>query len=341
MSSPSIFGYSGGLDSAPPHSPDRPFPSPPEGVETLSGIQTPELQLKDLSGIEVHDLWREAEADSVGLGKDELATVLLTLGVKYNYGQPPGTEATRLQIAGFWRSLQLRDLALAHACALGREPAWQRFMTRYRDFLTQAAIGITSSAALGCELADSLYADLFGLTERGEQRRSPLGYYSGRGSLKGFLRATLAQRNVDHHRRSHRETPLTTDDLPAASPSPTPPPEMLSRVSQALRTSLGSLAAEDRFLLSAWFLDRRTLLEISRILGVHEATVSRRLQRLTARLHDGLLDNLQASGLSRAAAEEAMATDPRDLDVNLRLLLQASQGGTFLEQEASTDSERT
>ena len=32
-----------------------------------------------------------------------------------------------------------------------------------------------------------------------------------------------------------------------------------------------------------------------------------------------------------------MATDPRDLDVNLRLLLQASQGGTFLEQEASTD----
>jgi len=328
------------VDSAPPHSPDHPFPSPsPEGVETLGGIQTPELQLKDLSGIEVHDLWREAEADSVGLGKDELATVLLTLGVKYNYGQPPGTEATRSQIAGFWRSLQLRDLALA--CALGREPAWLQFMTRYRDILTQAAISITSSAALGCELADSLYADLFGLTERGEQRRSPLGYYSGRGSLKGFLRATLAQRNVDHHRRGNRETPLLSEDLPAASPSPTPTPDMLSRVSQALTTTLGSLAAEDRFLLSAWFLDRRTLLEISRILGVHEATVSRRLQRLTARLHTRLLDNLQASGLSRAAAEEAMATDPRDLDVNLRLLLQASQGGTFLEQEASTDSERT
>jgi RNA polymerase sigma-70 factor (ECF subfamily) len=330
------------LDSAPPHSPDRPFPSPsPEGVETLGGIQTPELQLTDLSGIEVHDLWREAEADSVGLGKDELATVLLTLGVKYNYGQPPGTEATRSQIAAFWRSLQLRDLALAHACALGREPAWQQFMTRYRDILTQAAIGITSSAALGCDLADSLYADLFGLTERGEQRRSPLGYYSGRGSLKGFLRATLAQRNVDHHRRSNRETALMSEDLPAAAPSPTPAPDMLARVSQALTTTLGALAAEDRFLLSAWFLDRRTLLEISRILGVHEATVSRRLARLTARLHDGLIENLQAAGLSSAAAEEAMATDPRDLDVNLRLLLQASQGGTFLEQEASTDPERT
>jgi RNA polymerase sigma-70 factor (ECF subfamily) len=82
-------------------------------------------------------------------------------------------------------------------------------------------------------------------------------------------------------------------------------------------------------------LDRRTLLEISRVLGVHEATVSRRLQRLTSRLHDALLANLQTSGLSRAAAEEALATDPRDLDLNLRLLLQASQRETFPEQEST------
>jgi RNA polymerase sigma-70 factor (ECF subfamily) len=301
----------------------------------------PELRLKDRSGLEIHELWLEAEADSVGLAQGELATVLLTIGVKYNYGLPPGTIATRTQVAGFWRSLQLRDLALAHACALGREPAWQQFMTRYRDSLTQTAIGITSSAALGRELADSFYAELFGLTERGEERRSPLAYYSGRGSLKGFLRATLAQRFVDHHRRTHRETPLTTDDLLATSPGPTPTADTLSRLSQALRTTLGSLADEERFLLSSFFLDRRTLLEISRVLCVHEATVSRRLQRLTARLHHGLLENLQTSGLSKAAAEEAMATDPRDIDVNLRLLLQASQGETFLKQGASMDPERT
>ncbi|HYL77784.1 MAG TPA: sigma-70 family RNA polymerase sigma factor [Bryobacteraceae bacterium] len=330
------------MDTAPPHSPDRPYSPPaPDGVETLGTIQAPQVQLKDLSGLEIHDLWREAEADSFGLGKDELATVLLTLGVKYNYGQPPGTAATRPQITGFWQSLQLRDLALAHACALGRESAWRQFMTRYRDFLIQAATGITSSAALGRELADSLYADLFGLTDRGEQRRSPLAYYSGRGSLRGFLKATLAQRYVDHHRRTKRETPLTSDEIPAVSPGMTPTTDMLSRLGQALGTTLGSLAAEDRFVLSAWFLDRRTLLEISRVLGVHEATVSRRLQRLTGRLHDGLLENLQASGLSRAAAEEALATDPRDLDVNLRLLLQASHRGTFLEQAAATDFKGT
>jgi RNA polymerase sigma-70 factor (ECF subfamily) len=336
-----IFSYSEGVDSAPPHSPDRPLQSPSaKGFETLRELQAPELQLKELSGLEIQELWREAEADSVGLQEDELATVLLTIGVKYNYGLPPGNVAPK-QIADFWRSLQLRDLALAHACALGREAAWEQFMTRYRDTLIQAAISMTSSAATGRELADSLYADLFGLTDRGGQRRSPLAYYSGRGSLKGFLRATLAQRNVDHHRRTNRETALATDELPAVSPGTTPTADILSRLSQALSTTFSRLVAEDRFLLSAWFLDRRTLLEISRVLGVHEATVSRRLQRLTVRLHDGLLENLQVSGLSKAAAEEALDTDPRDLDVNLRLLLQASQRGTFPGQAPCTDPRQT
>jgi len=209
-------------------------------------------------------------------------------------------------------------------------------MARYRDTMIQAATAITSSATQGREMADSLYADLFGPTERGELRRvSPLAYYSGRGSLKGFLRATLAQRNIDRHRGTDRETPLTTEELPASPSRATPTTDMLSRLGDALGTTLGSLAAEDRFLLSSWFLDRRTLLEISRVLGVHEATVSRRLQRLTSRLHDALLANLQTSGLSRAAAEEALATDPRDLDLNLRLLLQASQRETFPEQEST------
>ena len=319
------------MDSAPPHSPDRESASPaPQAVEILS----PALHLKRLSDLEIHDLWRDAEADSVGLGKEELAAVLLTIGLKYNYGLPPEVQPAPLQIAAFFRSLQLQDLALAHACALGRESAWQRFMTLYRDTLIQAAIGITSSAALGRELADSLYADLFGLTDRGERRSiSPFAYYSGRGSLKGFLRATLAQRNVDRHRRTNRETPLTTEDPPAKSPDRTPAADTLSRLSRSLGTTLSSLDPEDRFLLSSFFLDRRTLLEISRVLGVHEATVSRRLQRLTARLHDALLQNLQSSGLTKAAAEEAMSTDPRDLDLNLRQLLQASQRETFLEQK--------
>jgi RNA polymerase sigma-70 factor (ECF subfamily) len=312
------------------------------GGEELSQEVIPDAKrrLKELSGLDIDELWREAEGASVGLKKHELATVLLNLGVKHNYGMPPGIAAARAQIADFWRGLQLKDLALAHACALGRDAAWQEFLVRFREPLTQTAIGITGSAAMGQELADSLYAELFGLTERGEQRRSPLAYYSGRGSLKGFLRATLAQRNVDHVRRARRETPITDDELPAASPASSPPPDVLTRLRRSLAAVLGSLEPEERFLLSAWFLDRRTLLEISHVLRVHEATVSRRLQRLTARLHKELLKNLQASGMSKAAAEEALGTDPRDLDLNLRTLLQTPRGDAFLQQGASAGPEQ-
>jgi RNA polymerase sigma-70 factor (ECF subfamily) len=332
------------LDSA-PQSAELNAPATSSGSEEqepkLNRIQEPGLCLKEISGLAIDELWREADADSVGLGKDELATVLLALGDKYNYGLAPGATATRAQIGTFWRALQLQDLALAHSCALGRDAAWRQFIARFRETLTQAAIGITGSAELGQELADSLYAELFGLTERGEQRRSPLAYYSGRGSLKGFLRATLAQRNVDRHRRTSRETPITNDDVAATSPAATPTSDVLSRLRQSLATTLSTLPPEERFLLSAWFLDQRTLLEISHILRVHEATVSRRLQRLTTRLHKELLKNMQASGMSRAAAEEALGTDPRDIDINLRTLLQVSRPAAFLQQGVPADLEQT
>jgi RNA polymerase sigma-70 factor, ECF subfamily len=338
-------GYIEGLDAAPPHSaaltgPRSSSESGEQGLE-LDGIGEPELYLKDLSGLSIDGLWREANADSVGLGKDELAKVLLAVGAKCNYGLAPGTTTTRAQIGAFWRTLQLQDLALAHACALGREVAWQQFMGRFRQVLTQAAIGITGSVARGQELADSVYAELFGVTERGEQRRSPLAYYSGRGSLKGFLRATLAQRNVDHHRRTSRETPLMNEERTAAPSDPVPASDVLLRLGQCLTATLSSLEPEERFLLSAWFLDQRTLLEISHILRVHEATVSRRLNRLTVKLRKDLLKHMQASGMSRAAAEEALGTDPRDIDINLRSLLQASGRSAFLKQGAAAELEKS
>jgi len=289
----------------------------------------------------IDELWQEADAASLGLLKEELARALLSIGIKYNYGQAAGVTAARGQIAAFWRTLQLQDLALAQSCALGRDAAWQRFMTRFREPLTQAAIGIAGSVTQGQELADSLYSEMFGLTERGGQRQSPLSSYSGRGSLKGFLRTTLAQRHVDRYRRTNRETSLADNQFAAASPAPVPSPKELSRLEDSLTAALRSLAAEDRFVLSAWFLDRRTLLEIAGILRVHEATVSRRIKRLTADLHKDLLKNLQARGMSKAAAEEALGADPRDIDINLRKLLQTSQPDAFLQQGASAGPEAT
>jgi RNA polymerase sigma-70 factor (ECF subfamily) len=339
---PSGSLYSGRLDSVSPGFAEL---NSAATISSGSDAQGPEAHLHELCGVSVDEFWQFAEAGSVGLGKDELARVLLAVGVKYNYGMAPGVSATRTQIVAFWRSLQLRDLALAHACALGRDAAWQQFMGTYKEPLTQAAIGITRSATLGQELADSFYSAMFGCTGRDGgrdgERRSPLAYYSGRGSFKGFLRAALAQRHVDYHRRTCREAPLSGDDLTAAPVAPTPPaPELLSRLGDSLKATLAALEPDERFLLSAWFLDRRTLLEISRTLRVHEATVSRRIGRLTTRLHQELLANLQASGMSRAAAEEALGIDPRDININLRSVLQISQSAAFTEQSVPAEPER-
>ncbi len=309
-------------------------------VSSASSAQNPESHFYEVCGLSIDEFWHSADASSVGLAKTELAQVLLTVGLKNNYGMASGVSASRAQIAAFWRALQLPDLALAHACALGREAAWDRFISLYREPMTQAAIGITGSAATGHELADSLYSEMFGLTERDGRRCSPLAYYSGRGSLKGFLRASLAQRHVDHHRRAGRETPLPAGELAAAPVAPATSPDVLARLQDSLAATLSRLDPEERFVLSAWFLDRRTLLEISRTLRVHEATVSRRIGRLTDRLHKELLASLQASGMSQAGAEEALGTDPRDMNINLRRLLQTSSSRAFPEQGVPPEPEQ-
>lgn len=323
--------YGEDVDFAPPQPAELPLPAiNDERVASPVAIPQPESYFKEISGIAIDEFWQTADAEAAGLTKSELAAALLAVGAKHNYGLPPGAQAKHAPVCAFWRALQLRELALAQACALGRDVAWQRFLAEYRQPLTQIAIGITGSVAAGTELADSLYSEIFGLTERNGQRQSPLASYSGRGSLKGFLRAALAQRHIDRYRRTCREAPLVNDDWPAVSPEPVPPSDILSRLGDSVAATLSSLEPEERFILAAWFLDRHTLLEIAQILRVHEATVSRRIKRLTENLRKQLLKSLQASGMSRAAAEETLGTDPRYLDLNLRRLLQNSQSAAFL-----------
>jgi RNA polymerase sigma-70 factor, ECF subfamily len=286
------------------------------------------------------ELWAIAEADTCGLTVEEFAMALVAVGKRLNYGLPSDTQPDAAQRAAFLRALRLPELALAQACALGREAAWQRFLNLYRSPLTQAAIAITGSGTLGHDLADSLYSELYGLRERDGERRSPLASYSGRGSLLGWLRTTLAQRHVDHHRRTHRETPLDVVDVPAPVSSAPPMPGELKQLTHAVARTLQSLSPEDRLMLSSYFLDRQTLLQIARILHVHEATISRRLKRLVADLRKLLLHNLQSGGLSKRAAEEALGTDPRDIEINLRTLLQTSQTNSFLDKtSAATTTE--
>ena len=149
----------------------------------------------------------------------------------------------------------------------------------------------------------------------------------------GWLRAVLAQRRVNQYRRTNREVALNEIE-PLAPANDSREYEPLDHLRLALQKVLITVSAEDRFLLAAYYLDTRTLHDIGRVLGVHEATVSRKLKRATERVRKELLRTLTAQGLSRRAAEEALGgTDPRDVEINLRKFLQISAGRAISNQE--------
>ncbi|MFZ0340643.1 MAG: sigma-70 family RNA polymerase sigma factor [Terracidiphilus sp.] len=280
-------------------------------------------------------LWRDCDAASWGLTRNEFDQILLNAGTAQNFGLSEAVPAAPEQQETFFRGLRVADLALARACACGNERAWEHFVAVYRQPLTRAAIAITGSETLGRDLADQLYAELYGLNMHDGHRRCPLLSYRGRGSLMGWLRTTLAQRHVDHYRRTRREEPIEEFDAPAPDPLPQTPARELSLLEQAVALAVIGREAEDRYLLASYYLDQQTLLEIARVLGVHEATVSRKLRRTEKEIRKQILKHLQHGGMSRRAAEEAMGADARDLEVNLKKLLQNSQSEAFKEQAAS------
>ncbi|MGO8757523.1 MAG: RNA polymerase sigma factor [Terracidiphilus sp.] len=312
--------------------------APSETLASAAETALPE-QPEALDRALLEELWRECDAGGWGLSREEFEQILLEAGTAQNFGLAEDPRASRKQKAAFFRGLCLNDLVLARACAKGNERAWEHFIAIHRQPLIRAATAITGSETLGRELADQLYGELYGMTERDGERRCPLLSYRGRGSLLGWLRTTLAQRHVDHLRRNRRlkplDDPMEEMDAPAPDPAPETPAAELSLLEQAVKEAVETRDAEERYLLAAYYLDGQTLLQIARVLGVHEATVSRKLKRAAEDTRKQVVRNLERCGLSRRAAKEALGADPRDLSLNLKKLLQQSQTEAFQEQEAS------
>lgn len=186
----------------------------------------------------------------------------------------------------YFESLRLADLALACACSAGNSAAWDHFVAQYRPELYRAARAIAGESGAR-ELADSLYAELFGLREKDGRRKSLFDYFHGRSKLGTWLRAILAQRHVDDFRRARKTDSLDdTDDgeqqieLAAANKAPDPEREKYLVMMQAtLAAILDALAPGDRLRLAYYYVDELTLAQIGKLLGEHEATVSRKLER--------------------------------------------------------------
>jgi len=308
---------------------------PPEGEETGNRAALAKSLLGSPVRMALRERWT-GEIAGLGLSFEDLEQAVLEVSEKYHYGSAhAGSPAVKDQLA-FVASLHLEELMLARACAAGKTAAWDKFLARYREPLYQAAYAIARQDALGRELADSLYADLYGLREKGGLRQSPLMHYHGRGSLAGWLRSVLAQRFIDWHRANRREQPLEESvelAVPSGEEQRLAQPEALARLEQAVERELGRLDEEQRFLLAAYYLDGRTLKQIAGVLGVHESTVSRTLARLAAALRKQIARNLRQAGVSRREVDEMMDADVRDLRIPLKKILQEQERRAFPEKQ--------
>src|SRR5208337_4881725 len=254
----------------------------------------------------------------------------------------PDVSPPRDHLVEYRQTLYLRDLALAAAWLEGSESAWEYFVREYRSPLRAAAGAITKGSRAGAnaqELADSLFAELFGLVDgkRGEQ--SLFRYFHGRSSLKTWLRAILAQRHVDRLRESRRWESFDQGDgeepkpLPGhhdvATPSLDPHREgYLRRFVAALHFCLASLDGRDRQRLELYYARQKTLAEIGRQIGEHESSVSRNLERIRHELRARIEEHLHGEpALSEAEIALCFQYAAEDAPIDFRNLFPEKQPG--------------
>ena len=211
------------------------------------------------------------------------------------------------------------DLDLARLCAEGDEHAWERFVREYRPLLYRAADALDRTQGAR-EIADSLYADLYGVDKSAGERQSLFRYYQGRSSLATWLRAVLAQRYVDRVRTQRRTEPLPDQEISRPSADPDPDrARYVALVRQALDHAVARLTARDRLRLGCYYVQGLTLAETGRVMNESEATSSRRLARARQAIRQDverqLRDEARLSDAQIAACFASVADDPGPLDL--------------------------
>jgi RNA polymerase sigma-70 factor len=242
---------------------------------------------------------------------------------------------TPRQLEEYLGGLHLEDLALATACAAGSEDAWEHFVNTYRAYLRAAAAAIlrcNGGSAEACDLADSLFSELYGLAAGKGAERSLFRYFHGRSSLKTWLRAVLAQRHIDSIRAGRRFEELaeeeTGDGPPRTLLGPQTPPadphheRYVSCFTRALHTALDRLAPQEKERLRLYYAEEKTLAEIGRLIGEHESSVSRHLDRVRRDLREAV-ENILRNGIGAA---NGFAVQPGMSDAEIALCFEYSAG---------------
>jgi RNA polymerase sigma-70 factor (ECF subfamily) len=275
-----------------------------------------------------------------GSAKKYLAEVL-----DQTSGNPGPSAASRKAVGEFLASLNADDLCMAAACAKGDDAAWEDFFRDYRSYMVSVARTMTQDPGAAEQLADSTFAELYGLRESGGSRVSKFSFYSGRGSLRGWLRAVVFQLSADHHRQSSRlvqtEEPEDMDRIAHAAEKPerrttTDLEYVRDRYREAvvasLRRAIEDLESRERLLLAYYYYDEMTLREIGNLFSVHEATISRWLAKVQKRVRKLVEKGLaREHGFNRREVAEAIELAAEQMDIAV---------GDYLLESVSADRKR-
>ncbi len=207
---------------------------------------------------------------------------------------------TAAEIEQFLNELNINDLFLALACSNSSERAWWEFDQHHRTYLERVARHLASSEMNASEVVDSVYVELYGTRIVDGVRQSKFASYTGKGSLRGWLRTIVWHALVDLHRASHDEVSLDemTENVGEGyaqstflNPSNGGEAEMLDEIVReryrgvtfrALETSFAALDDHEKLLLLYYHVENMKLREIARIVEVPTSPLRSWFQRRSA-----------------------------------------------------------
>lgn len=279
--------------------------------------------------------------DNHALTSDLLAPRIGAAVGKYVLRDDPN--ATLDVVSEFIDKLQADDLCLIVACEQGNQKAWGDLVERFSATVRSAARSASSNEEGAEDLAQSIWAELHGLRVRDDGKPAgKLAYYSGRGSLAGWLRAVVAQLAIDQHRKQSRLVQTEEDadfdriiqhgqeDNTWSGHGEAQNPELEiaaklagTQVQRALAESVKQLSAEDRLLVKLYYFDGLRLREAGAVLGVHEATASRRLTRVHSELRQQVERSLMEKGWTKPETERAFSELALNFEADIEPMLAA------------------
>ena len=212
-----------------------------------------------------------------------------------------GEKVEFTELADFLRQIQCHDLFLAIACSHGNERAWWEFDQHHRAYMERVARHLAKTEIDAQEVIDTVYVELYGTRVVDGERVSKFATYSGRGSIRGWLRTVIWHSLVDLHRASHDEVSLDemTETIGEGSAhsnfaetiSLGGEDEMIEHLAKeryrkatiaALDTAFASLDNHEKLLLLYYHVENMKLREIARLVESESSPLRDWFQRKSA-----------------------------------------------------------